>query len=421
MKKHALLLLALSLAPTIAAAQSKKYPPVPPDKDREAEQYSELWEATLNPDLKPYVELVRSAEQHIARNTTDELKLAHEKLDSAIQKMPKEAWAYLVRGRLYLHERQWLKCASDLGAAEDHTNVSSDSVARTKARIDLGVCQARAGRHADAERTLVRAAANATAHRGELGMRLGEVRIALGKLDEAIDALSAALESTDTRHELTRWLLASAYDRARRPTEALEQAQVARAYDSQRTYIESPSLPLLGPGDQQYLLGVAYRYATPKPEYALLYFRQFIKLAPESPWRRRAEEHVRELSSLKLPARETITSTGSSSFVVETMQNALAKPMGLMRQCLARVPTTAFQITITRVGPKSPDRRDRPHYRMPAPNSRVSPSLSIGERAPQALISEATKCLELEVNRLKLPPPKEKDTWYMMSFVVVSP
>jgi tetratricopeptide (TPR) repeat protein len=421
MKTPLVLVLVLALAPLTASAQSKKYPPVPPDKDRAAEQHSDLWESTLNPDLKPYVDLVRAAEQHIARNSRDEILLAQEKLDAAITKMPNEPSAYLVRGRLNLQQRNWAGCANDLGAAEDHTKEAADPVARTKARIDLGVCQARAGRIADAESTLVRAAATATSNRGELGMRLGEVRIALGKLDEAIDALTAALESTDTRHELTRWLLAAAYDRARRPTEALEQAQIARSYDSQRTYIEAPSLPLLGIGDQQYLLGVAYRYATPKPEYALLYFRQFIKVAPDSPWRRRAEEHVRELSTMKLPAKETITSTGSATFVVEDVRTSLEKPMAIMRQCLARMPMAAFQITITKVGARTPDSKDRPLYRMPSPSTRVAPILSIGDRASEADTTEATKCLEIEVNKLKLPAPKEKDTWYMMSFIVVSP
>jgi tetratricopeptide (TPR) repeat protein len=422
MNNLAVLALVVSLTPLSAAwAQSKKYPPVPPDKDREAENRSVLWESTINPDLKPYTDLVRAAEQHMSRNTRDELALAEEKLTSAIQKMPSEPSAYLVRGRLYLQQRDWNKCANDLGAAEDHTKDSTNPVARTKARIDLGVCQARAGRLADAESTLVRAAASAQSHRGELGMRLGEVRIALGKLDEAIAALTAALEGTDTRHELTRWLLAAAYDRARKPTEALEQAQIARSYDSQRTYIESPTLPLLGAGDQQYLLGVAYRYATPKPEYALLYFRQFIKLAPDSPWRRRAEEHVRDLSAMKLPARETITSTGSATFDVEVMRSALEQPMRVMRKCLARTPMSAFQVTITKVGPKTPETRDRPLYRLPSPSTRVAPILSVGERAAEPDMVEANKCLDIEVAKLKLPPPKEKDTWYMMSFIVVSP
>src|SRR5690606_1721273 len=155
----------------------------------------------------PYTELVRAAEHALSRSGGADTKLALEKLDEAIAKMPKQPAAYLVRGRLHLELGAWAKCASDLGVAEDLERDEIAPTARTKLRIDLGVCQARAGRHADAERTLVRAAASAPSHRGELGLRLGEVRIALGKLDEAIDALTAALDATDIRHELTRWLL----------------------------------------------------------------------------------------------------------------------------------------------------------------------------------------------------------------------
>jgi tetratricopeptide (TPR) repeat protein len=421
MNRFALVVALTLLAPAVVSAQSTKYPPVPPDKDGEAERRSELWESTLDPDLRPYVDLVRAAEQAIGRNSSAEAKLALEKLDAAIQKMPREPAAYLVRGRLHLAQKQWAKCADDLAAAETHAKDSADPIARTKARIDLGVCQARAGRVADAERTLIRAAANAPGHRGELGMRLGEVRIALGKLDEAIDALTAALDATDMRHELTRWLLVSAYDRARRPSEALEHATMARQWDSQRTYIESPTLPLLGAGDQQYLLGVAYRYATPKPEYALLYFRQFLRIAPNSPWRRRAEEHVRELSTMRLPAKETITSTGSAAIALDEVRDALDQPMRAMRQCLASLPASAFQVTITKVGPRTPQSRDRPVYRLPTPDAKVAPILSVGERAGDNELAAAGKCLDIEVTKLKLPTPKDKDTWYMMSFLVVGP
>ena len=55
-------------------------------------------------------------------------------------------------------------------------------------------------------------------------MRLGEVRIALGKLDEAEDALTAALEARDGIEGTIHWLLALAYDRARKSTLADDEA-----------------------------------------------------------------------------------------------------------------------------------------------------------------------------------------------------
>lgn len=415
----ALVALGVSLATAPALAQSKKYPPVPPDKELEEEQRSDLWESTLEPGLRPYRELVRDAKRLLDSGRDDDRELALEKLEAAIQRMPNEPDAYQLRGELYLHQREWARCADDLGRAEDHDK-SDDLAARTRRRIDLASCLARAGRLAEAETTLLRASASASNDRGELWMRLGEVRIAMGKLDEAIDALSASLDA-DSANALTRWFLMAAYDRARRPSEALEHAQIARRYDGQRSYIEDPALPLLGTAEAEYLTGLAYRYAMPTPEYALLYFRRYVQLAGNSPWKRRAQEHVRELSATKWPARQTITSSGTAAVDIDALHPSLVRPVAAMRQCLARLPQTAFQVNVRRVGPRTPETvRDRPIYRLPTPPKPATHLLSL-DGAPKAELDEATRCLEKHVDKLRLPSPKERDTYYTLSFVVISP
>jgi tetratricopeptide (TPR) repeat protein len=406
------------IATSPAWAQSKKYPPVTPDKELEEEKRSQLWESTLHPDTRPYKELVRDAKRLIEHNTPDDIKAAFEKLDAAIKRVPKEAEAYQLRGQLYLAQKDWAKCADDLGRAEDYTK-SDDLAARTRSRIDLGNCQARAGRYAEAELTFVRAAASAPTNRGEVWMRLGEVRIALGKLDEAIDALTAALDA-DPYSAFTRWLLMAAYDRARRPSEAQEHGQAAASKDGQRSHIEHPSLPLLGTDEVDYLDGLAYRYGIAKPEFALVYFRRFVKLAPDSLWRRRAEEHVRELSAMKWPAKETITNAGTT-VVPEDARKLLHKPVAAMRQCMAKLTTSAFQVTITRHGARTPDTvRDRPIYRLPPAGVKVSDDLLMAGAAKD-VVEGAKKCIEQHATKVQLPAPKERDTYYMLSFLVVSP
>jgi tetratricopeptide (TPR) repeat protein len=414
-----LALIALCVIGTSQAwAQSKKYPPVTPDRELAEEKRSELWESTIHPDTRPYKELVRDAKRLIEHNTPDDIKAAFEKVDAAIKRVPKEAEAYQLRGQLYLAQKDWAKCADDLGRAEDYTK-SDDLTARTRARIDLGNCQARAGRYADAENTLVRAVASAQTQRSELWMRLGEVRIALGKLDEAIDALTAAID-TESSNALARWLLTAAYDRARRPSEAFEQGQAAGKYDGLRAHIEHPALPLLGIDEVDYLDGLAYRYAIPKPELALIYFRRFVKRAPDSLWRRRAEEHVRELSALKFPAKETIHNSGTT-VIPEDASKLLQKPVAAMRQCLAKLPTTAYQITVMKAGPRTPETvRDRPIYRLPSPPRPVT-LLPGPDAVPQVELEPAQRCLEQHVAKLKLPAPKERDTYYMLTFVVIGP
>jgi tetratricopeptide (TPR) repeat protein len=401
-----------------AWAQSKKYPPVAPDKGLEQENKSKLWDGAIDPDRGPYQELVRDAKRLLERTDASNVRDALEKLGTAISRMPKEPDAYAVRGQLFLQQRQWVKCADDLTLAEAASKVE-DTMLRTRARIDLGVCQARAGRYADAEQTLVRAVASATGYKGELMMRLGEVRISLGKLDEAIDTLAASIDSADSSNDVARWLLAIAYDRARRPTEAQQYALEAKRFDQAFSLISAPRMPYLGLGDTEYLYGIAYLYALPKPEYALLYFKRFVAMAGDSPWKRRAEEHVRDLSAIKFPARDSLTIT-SPTVSTDEVRNVLEKPMWQLRQCAAKTPGTAYSVTITRtrVGPVS---RESPMYRMPVENVRADLAIDVDHTATKADMDEAKACIEKLAARISLPKPKDVNSYYRTSFLVIPP
>src|SRR5262249_21147611 len=139
-------------------------------------------------------------------------------LDAAIRLLPDEPAAYRVRGDAYIELQEWDKCAADFAAGGANAP-RDDGPGKLGAglRRKLGLCQARAGKLADAERTLAEAAVSGNAA-GEVWMRLGEVRIAMGKLDEAIAALKSALEATDpAQQSMIHFLLAAAYDRERRP------------------------------------------------------------------------------------------------------------------------------------------------------------------------------------------------------------
>lgn len=424
---RALALAALVCAATPAWAQSKRYPPVAPDKDLQEENRSALWEGTLHPDKGPYQQLVREARQLVEAG---DMKAAFDKLDAAVKRQPKEPEAYVSRGNLFLQQKQWGKCADDLRNADETAKIE-DNTARARLRIDLGVCQARAGFYAAAETTLMRAAANAQSFKGELLMRLGETRIALGKLDEAIDALGAALEQSDSVNDMTRWLLALAYDRARRPSEAQHYAQDAKRYDQSHSLINAPRMPLLGAGDTEYLQGVANLYALPRPEYALLYFRRFVATAGDSPWKRRAEEHIREISSMKLPANDTLTTFGTAFRhdkpeatvkLRNEIRDALAKRMTDFRKCVAQLPGSAFEVTITKVGPRTPETaRDRPIYRLPPPGVSSTNTLNIDGRGAAPDIAAPKQCLEEVAAKVAMPPLSERDTHYVAKFTVVSP
>lgn len=59
--------LTILLCASSAVAQSKRYPAPPKDADKEQASHSALWEAALDPERKPYDELVRDAKRMLDR------------------------------------------------------------------------------------------------------------------------------------------------------------------------------------------------------------------------------------------------------------------------------------------------------------------------------------------------------------------
>jgi tetratricopeptide (TPR) repeat protein len=418
------LLLVLASAP--ALAQSKRYPPELKDADRVAAQHSRFWESVLDPERKPYDDLVAEARHRLDEHTVDSRRLAIEKLDQAIKRLPKEPRAYSLRGEAHLELEHWAQCADDLAFVDAHALATAEPVTTERERqmMLLGICQGRAGRLADAERTLAHLVA--TAPHGDPWMRLGEVRIALGKLDEAADALQAALAAPDAQRGLVEWLLALAYDRARKPTESEEHASAAIRYDVSFGIIERPAYPWLRAGEREYMMGIAWRTppsqgASGVPEVALAYFRHFLKIAPDSPWRRRAEEHVRELAGLDLPQTLTRDTVSTATIELPTILPIVRKAMPAMRACIAKRPTAVFEIVVTRAGPRTPDSaHDRPHYTV-----KKSGVTAARPTAMQLLDTSddlaANACLVQAAERMALPAPKDLDTYYQFRFYVVGP
>lgn len=411
-----LVALALLLASSTAFAQSKKYPAEPVDKDEEEAQKSNLWDQATNPAQVPYRELIRDATKLIGENRPDATRDAIKKLDEAIPLLPNDGEAYRLRGDAYMALQDWAKCAADYDAAWTRVMRDTDAKNTPELRRRLGLCQARDGKLADAERTLAETAATGVSSL-EIWMRLGEVRIAMGKLEGAIAALEASLQQTDIAgHALVRWLLAGAYDRARQPSEARRAAIEALSADRSMSMLKTPSLPLLGVAEENYLLGLAYEaHDPPRPEQALVQFRRFVKLAGDSPWRKRAEDHVRELRTARLP--DVVDRlTGNAPYDETAMRDLVRRGMPAMRACLAKTPFVVLNVQISKRGPKGPDGA---RWRAPPEGVAVVPEeLNDTSRAET---DAAIRCVEPLAQKLVLPKPKEKETYYKIQFRVVGP
>lgn len=405
-----------------ASAQSKRYPPEPVDKDEQEAEKSGLWEKASNPHRSPYQALLAEARELLKPSANDAAE-AVKKLDQAVKLLPDEVDAYRVRGEAWMALKEWSKCAADHQAAITRQKPGDDAKVLAELRLRLGVCLARAGKLADAERTLAEAAASGNSS-GEVWMRLGEVRIALGKLEEAIAALEVADEASEVQTSV-RWLLAGAYDRARRPSEALAAARAALERDRAFGALGLANLPLLGKGEPEYLKGLGYAaYDPPRPEYALVYFRLFLKLAPDSPWRRRAEDHLKEVKTAAFPEAVERRS-GNATLDLAVARTAVRKAMPAMRACLAKLPSTILLVEITKVGPRSAAASSAGRSRYFAPPEGVTVSgtdnLDPSNIPTRAEIDAAIRCVEPIASRISLPGVKDKDAYYKASFSVVGP
>jgi tetratricopeptide (TPR) repeat protein len=434
-----LLVLLILLAGSSAWAQSKRYPPAPVDKDEDEANKSNLWEKATNPQRKPYEDLLAEAQTALDEKSVDSAREAITKLTEAIKLIPDDPRGYRARGDAHTKvaaftgaASEWLACAADFTDAILHIKRSdNDPKGLGEMRRKLGLCQARAGKLAEAERTLSDAAAGGSST-GEVWVRLGEVRIAMGKLDEAIAALESAGEQTDVSRPLVYWLLMGAYDRARKPAMAAEMGRFAiegnpadgsrKATDREMTMLKNPQMPLLGVGESEYLQALASAHFDPaRPEYGLIYFRRFLQIAPDSPWRKRAEEHLKELKTAEFP--EYVDQRGgSATFDKAAARVAVRKTMPQLRACLAKTPGMIVEVTITKSGPRSsggelPYRRGAPPEGVTSTVRESIDNVTVAER------DAAIRCLEPIADRLRaqLPAIKEKDTWYRAQFLIVSP
>jgi tetratricopeptide (TPR) repeat protein len=249
-------------------------------------------------------------------------------------------------------------------------------------------------------------------------MRLGEVRIAMGKLDEAIAALRSAIDAAEPGTQaMIHFLLAVAYDRARRPADALGEAAEGVKLDRQLATLHDPVVPPLGAGELDYMLGLAYGAEPAQPELSLAHFRRFEAAAPDSPWRKRADDHVRELRTAELP--DAISHSGTAPLDLDAARAAARKAMPQMRVCLARLPTVVVDVEISRAGPRTPP-ADRQRSRFSTPPDGVTVRRLVGDLSGPEL-DAVDRCLQPLAARLALPAVKERDTYYKAAFHVVGP
>jgi tetratricopeptide (TPR) repeat protein len=376
-------------APALAAAQSTRHPPPPVDAEAEQEARSEFWEEVVRPGAKRYDQLVAAASEILRMRVGDWNRARGMMLEAtALRPDLVDGWGYLgvAARRIAMTAGQnakasdWKQCADAYGKAyaldpawtAKRLGSKSDPSAQIKAEatapIELGwaTCLARTGDIDAATESLeVLVARGVTTP--DLWLRLGEVYMAAGRLGEAITALENARNDriTDKR---VRWLLALAYDRARRPGEA---DAVLDSVGDVTNVTRLSDVQFVPASDAWYLQAYGWRS---RPGRALALFRTYLAKAPaETPWRARAQEHVDALLGVDLASYVDIQGTGDRAAIEKSVRAA----MPALRRCVASVPEVYVELRITQLGPVKPLPPPKPvliprrggagHYRAPGP------------------------------------------------------
>jgi tetratricopeptide (TPR) repeat protein len=427
----ALVTFSIAAAVVPAAAQSTRYPPEPFDADKEAEEHSDFWERALEPDRGRYDVILAHARRLVDARTTSDLASAVEQLDQAIAILPDAPDAHYLRGWANELRQDWAACAADYNAAAA-LDPTFEPAPNPRSRGGLadgqGVCLARSGELEEAEAVLAQATSAGATSAG-LWLRLGEVDMALGRLDDAIVALDGAMKvARGTDFASIYWLRAMAFDRARRPTDADEAAAAALKMDPSLARVLTPSLPSAPPEDFYYLAGLAFEAGSETrqalPERALLYFREYLARAGKSPWKKRAEEHVSELA--KVDPADALTRPGArqgtSAIEAAALAKALHKDLAVMSRCLKDTPGAVMEVRFVVHGPPAPaPKKGEPIIiaaRPPPPGTTAKVVAQIGAEAGDTDLTAATQCVQQAAGKVKVPK-LDKGTWLQLVLPVV--
>lgn len=402
-----------------AAAQSERYPAPIPDKERELEEHSKLWESTVEPGRAPHDNLIKAARERIRSTgrTDADLRLAAAHASQAVTLRPKEPSGYLLRAVAQEQLRLWAECATNYQIALDldpKLTTEPDLRASSSPLLGLGICLARSGKLAAAELAFERGVAR-TPNGVEEWLRLGETRIALGKLREGLEALHASTEATgESPSALNLWLRALAYDRGRQTAQADEAGAAAALADRYLGQMNHQSTPFINDTERYYLLGLGSRYIN-KLEISLAYFRRVASADPSGMWSRRAREHVELLEQASFP-EEVRRGGGTSPVDIPTVRAAVRKAMPQLVACTTAVPTVAFEVRVTRSRPAVPGPGARLTPRPPG----ASATSSMVDQPEVAVIDQAQSCLQAAAMKLDLPAVKDAGTWYEVVFSMIS-
>lgn len=209
------------------------------------------------------------------------------------------------------------QCALAKPELEAALAIAPTHVFAPAAWFDLAICAGLEARHADEERAYVECLALSldVDERAIAWSNLGESRMAVGRLDEAVAAFEAGL-ALRSQMSMTWWNLAVARDRQGNDFAAMRAARIAQSIDPGGAKLASPDVFFEPPAERWwYAAIVALTEAEDEPDRnrraesyegaAALYAAWSFEAPSTSPYRARAAER-----SQRLEARARAAKTG---------------------------------------------------------------------------------------------------------------
>lgn len=412
------LALAIVLAATSskpAAGQSQRYPPEARDADEDAEQHSDLWQRVLQPHGDRYRELVDHARMLINRGRTANVGEARAMLESAIELAPDMPDAYWLMGLLHEQGQDWRACAEAYGkafaVAPEFRPLLVPDERKPAWALDYGLalCHAQSGAYEPAIAHHTRILSRGFTKAAAVYRQLGQVYMALGRLEEAIAVLDLALRHRPTE-VYARYALAVAHDRNGQPDLARRYLDETRALDLGRSHLNRPGQHIVPAADVYYHMGLVHAHDG-AVAWALVYFRHYLHVAGAGPWARRARHHAAALSGQAVwPGGLAVDSGGEVT--TEAISAVIAREAAALQACVAPVPEALFDLRIAVTGKAGPGRAREPapggDARVQAGSARAVNALVLYSFAPDVRpVAEAQRCLERVGMRMDLPRPRK--------------
>ncbi|HUS65307.1 MAG TPA: tetratricopeptide repeat protein [Kofleriaceae bacterium] len=418
----------------------------PRDFDADAEEKSEFWERGIEPGREAYDERVARGVEQLAQGDDRETRArAAAIFRDAVRDAPERPLAHLWLGRTLARDGDTAGCARSL---EKAVAVEPDFAAPAEpttpgippewiARYELAVCQARAGELEAAIDGLRRLVGVSTPSNqmslSVVHQRIGEASMALGRLDEAIEAFAQAVRLRPSDSATAQLGLAVAYDRDEDGAHAREAMAAALSIDPRPDRVIPANAVWIPAHDGSYYWGLAYLHAGDAGR-ALFHFRRYLAVAGESTWAARARVHLEEAQAGAIAGRD-LKLSGSATFDPPKTAAAIIRGDGAFQACLAATPDLLLTVNITRVVTAPPKRTKRTKSRDKGAGKPASPYqdlMSPFDRQHQSgvrvlqnpremhevktdALRAAVACVETAASALALPKPDGPEGTYAVA------